>query len=75
MGELIVTGKEARDFIRRHFPNASIPGPVHGFFDAEGGGFAECYVPAMGGLANGEMSYCKITYPDDDMQDGCKQGP
>jgi hypothetical protein len=58
----------ADDFIARHFPDASIPGPVNGTFKyvAKDGrtlqGYADCFVPAMGERSDGVVSTCTIQY-------------
>jgi hypothetical protein len=58
----------ANSFIERHFPDASIPGPVKGAFqyvDKQGNirrGHAECFVPAMGSRSEGAVSRCDVTY-------------
>jgi hypothetical protein len=60
--------KVAGDFIQKHFPNASIPGPVSGRFtyvDNRGRrrkGYADCDVPAMGARSDGAVSECTIHY-------------
>jgi len=60
--------KAAGDFIEKHFPNASIPGPVSGRFtyvDNRGRrrkGYADCDVPAMGARSDGAVSECTIHY-------------
>jgi hypothetical protein len=60
--------KVVGDFIQKHFPNASIPGPVSGGFtyvDNRGRrrkGEAECDVPAMGARSDGAVSECTIHY-------------
>jgi hypothetical protein len=65
---VILNGKAADSFIARHFPNASIPGPVAGAFTyinksgRHARGHASCYVPAMGGRSDGEVSKCTVKY-------------
>ncbi len=61
-------GAEAEAFIQKYFPNAEIPGPVKGYFSyqnesgATGNGYAECFVPAMGGRSDGAVSTCSVSY-------------
>ena len=61
-------GEVAESFIGRHFPDAAIPGPVEGIFhyiNRHGQwrqGYASCFVPAMGGRSNGEVSFCQVEY-------------
>jgi hypothetical protein len=63
-----ISGAAADAFIAKYFPNASIPGPVSGRFrylDRHGRphfGRASCYVPAMGGRSEGEVSTCTVRY-------------
>jgi hypothetical protein len=63
-----LNGDAADSFIARHFPDADIPGPVKGVFtyvNKSGQpkkGYAECFVPAMGGRSNGEVSSCSVIY-------------
>jgi hypothetical protein len=66
--EVTLTGSAAESFIGRHFPDAEIPGPVKGVFnyvDKNGKtlrGYADCFVPAMGGRSDGEVSTCDVIY-------------
>jgi hypothetical protein len=63
-----LSGDAADSFIERHFPDAEIPGPVKGTFDytdKNGNvrrGYAECFVPAMGGRSDGMVSSCNVIY-------------
>ena len=63
-----LSGARAEAFIARHFPDAEIPGPVVGRFDyvTKNGqplkGYAECFVPAMGGRSDGQVSTCDVIY-------------
>lgn len=63
-----LSGDSAVSFIERHFPDADIPGPVKGVFNYTNKhgqvrrGYAECFVPAMGGRSNGEVSTCDVIY-------------
>lgn len=65
---ITLSGYQADSFIERHFPDADIPGPVKGTFqyvDKNGKirrGYAECFVPAMGGRSNGIVSSCDVIY-------------
>jgi len=65
---LILKGDAADSFIGRHFPDASIPGPVSGAFTyinkmgKQSRGFAQCSVPAMGGRSDGEVSECSVRF-------------
>jgi hypothetical protein len=60
-------GDRADAFIAAHFPDAEIPGPVHGRF-TDGAphhrrrGRAVCFVPAMGARSDGAVSTCKLVY-------------
>jgi hypothetical protein len=66
--EVKLSGDAAESFIFRHFPDADIPGPVKGLFhytDKNGQtrrGYAECFVPAMGGRSDGIESSCDVIY-------------
>lgn len=56
-------GEAAVSFIKKHFPNAEIPGPVEGPFThtiSKKAGYAKCFYPAMGGQANGQVPTCDI---------------
>jgi hypothetical protein len=55
---LRLKGNAADAFIEKHFPNASIPGHVGGSFK----GYARCFVPAMGGRSNGQVSSCTVSF-------------
>ena len=61
-------GDNADSFITRHFPDAEIPGQVKGLFhyvDKNGKvrrGYADCFVPAMGGRSDGFVSTCEVIY-------------
>ena len=61
-------GARAEAFIARHFPDADIPGPVSGRFEyitktgQQLKGYADCFVPAMGGRSNGQTSSCDVIY-------------
>ena len=63
-----LNGAAAESFIERHFPDAAIPGPVKGVFhytDKNGvvrRGYADCFVPAMGGRSDGMVSSCDVIY-------------
>jgi hypothetical protein len=65
---VVLSGDAADKFIERHFPNADIPGPVKGAFKYVNRygkiarGYAKCFVPAMGGQSNGEVSSCNVRY-------------
>ena len=66
--EKMLSDTVAESFIERHFPDAEIPGPVKGLFhyiDKNGKkrrGYAECFVPAMGGRSDGFVSSCDVIY-------------
>ena len=60
-------GKRADAFIAKHFPKASIPGPVEGSFTYDvlhykRYGRASCNVPAMGARSDGAVSTCTVVY-------------
>jgi hypothetical protein len=60
-------GKRADAFIAKHFPSASIPGPVegsftYGVFHYKRYGRASCNVPAMGARSDGAVSTCTVVY-------------
>jgi hypothetical protein len=61
-------GEAADAFIARHFPDAAIPGPVRGVFRYVNRrhevrqGYADCFVPAMGGRSDGMVSGCIVEY-------------
>ena len=61
-------GARADAFIARHFPDADIPGPIVGRFGymTQTGqqlkGYADCFVPAMGGRSNGQTTSCDVIY-------------
>lgn len=63
-----LSGAKADSFIARHFPDADIPGEVKGVFtyiNKDGQkkrGYAECFVPAMGGRSDGDVSTCSVIY-------------
>lgn len=63
-----LSGEAATDFIQRHFPDADIPGPVKGTFKyinrhgQQKQGYAECFVPAMGGRSDGIEDSCTVQY-------------
>ena len=65
---LNLDGDKADSFISRHFPDAEIPGPVKGTFQyinkngEKKQGYAECFVPAMGGRSDGQVSSCSVIY-------------
>jgi hypothetical protein len=64
---LHLKGKKADAFIAKHFPNASIPGPVEGSFTYgvlhyKRYGRASCNVPAMGARSDGAVSTCMVKY-------------
>jgi hypothetical protein len=65
---IFLENEKADAFIARHFPDAAIPGPVRGVFryvnrrNEVRQGFADCFVPAMGGRSDGFVSTCSVEY-------------
>lgn len=63
-----LVGDRADSFISRHFPDAEIPGEVEGVFEymnkagLKKRGYAQCFVPAMGGRSDGYVSTCDVIY-------------
>ena len=60
-------GKKADAIIAKHFPEASIPGPVegaftYGAFHYKRFGHASCNAPAMGARSDGAVSTCTVVY-------------
>ena len=62
-----IASTTADNFISEYFPQADIPGPIHGTFsyiDSTGypqQGTADCFVPAMGSASDGVVSTCAVT--------------
>jgi hypothetical protein len=65
---VVLKDDPAESFIKRHFPDADIPGLVEGAFayvDKSGRrrkGHAKCYWPAMGARSEGAVSTGTVTY-------------
>jgi hypothetical protein len=63
-----LSGDAARSFLQRHFQDNQGPGPVKGLFhyvNRKGQtkrGYADCFVPAMGGESDGFQPSCSVTY-------------
>jgi hypothetical protein len=62
-----IVGDKADRFIARYFPHASIPGPINAAFDYRKHhrlhrGWGSCYVPAMGGRSDGQVTTCYVKF-------------
>jgi len=57
-------GDKADAFIAKYLPGASIPGPINQAFTYghHRHGWASCYVPAMGGRSDGQVSECYVKF-------------